>query len=220
MKVAYPQGHKLKKSYIDKIIEAREKGDFIYIGTLINEARKNGTKLNQLAIALDVSIPALSHLSVIASRSTKEMRRWASQNKIGIKALREIVRMPEKYRLEIAERFVNGEVTTWIVDELKHRLNELDKQNRIIDMDKEISEILRLKMERKSRNDKQPKKAITFVQVPKKPYTISDIQKTIDILTTNITDMPFELSEWQKKGLIPRIRILKRLINDLSNRIE
>ena len=209
--------------YLDRIMESQKKGDFIHTGNLINEARENGVKLNQLAVSLDVSVPALSHLSVVASRSTKEMQRWASQNKLGLKALREIVRMPEKYRNEVAERFVRGEVTTWVIDDLKHIINNAHKAGEEINIRDIIREIVskRTGIESKSvKPEKKVRRHFRVVASPTYEYNISDIRDAMQRLMELLVGVPPDLSEWERVGLKTSTRPLKRMLNDLSNKIE
>lgn len=206
--------------YLDRIMESQKKGNFIHTGNLINEARENGVKLNQLAVSLDVSVPALSHLSVVASRSTKEMQRWASQNKLGLKALREIVRMPEKYRNEVAERFVRGEVTTWVIDDLKHRINNAHKTNQQINIKEIIREIVTTRTASESKPVKRTRRQIRLIDIPVYEYNISDINDAMRKLMALLVGVPPELSEWEMMGLKAYSRPLKRMLNDLSNKIE
>lgn len=201
-------------------MESQKKGNFIHTGNLINEARENGVKLNQLAVSLDVSVPALSHLSVVASRSTKEMQRWASQNKLGLKALREIVRMPEKYRNEVAERFVRGEVTTWVIDDLKHRINNAHKTNQQINIKEIIREIVTTRTASESKPVKRTRRQIRLIDIPVYEYNISDINDAMRKLMALLVGVPPELSEWEMMGLKAYSRPLKRMLNDLSNKIE
>jgi len=202
------------EEYMRKILDARKRGNFIYAGQVINEARNKGMKLNHLAVMTEISTPTLSNWSMINKRATHEMKVWAAEGKIGIKALREIVRLPKQYQIPLAEKIISKEITTNIIDRLVQRLKLPG-----INITDEIKVILATKDNRKM-NKAKHKKSIPDKGILEYKYTRQDVVSRIDYLVESMASFDSRhLGQWEKIELRSKIKILLRMANTISEKI-
>jgi post-segregation antitoxin (ccd killing protein) len=200
--------------YTDKILDARNKGNFIYAGKIINDARKTGVKLSQLAVITEISTPTLSNWSMINKKATPEMKRWASEGKLGVKALREIVRLPKQYQIPLAEKIIKKEVTINILDELVQHLKTTG-----ININVEIQK-LHLDRDAFKKGKLRPQAPVNYLPQYNK-YRSKDIADKVNELAEMISSFDSRnLADWEKLGLRPKIKVLSKLLIMLNDNIN
>ena len=201
------------EEYMFKILDARKHGNFIYAGQVINEARNEGMKLNHLAVITEISTPTLSNWSMINKKATPEMKRWASEGKLGVKALREIVRLPKQYQIPLAEKIINKEVTINIIDDLVQRLKISG-----ININSEIKKLL---VKKASLQKKKNKSARPLKYQHEFKYRSKDVSEKINQLVEMLGSFDSRnLAEWEKLGLRPKIKILSKILIMVTDNIN
>ena len=206
--------------YAHRILSARKKNNFIFAGDIINEAKRNGVRLTHLSILTDIAISTLSNMSVISKRSTVEMKRWASQGKLGFKALREIVRMPDEYQGEVAEKLVKGEFTTLVIDQLRQRLIKNHKEKKNIDLTVMAEEIrAEIKADPASRYTALKQAPERRISAPDVAYTVGQVRETMQALSIQMASMRSgNLAQWEKAGITVSLRVLEQSLENLRKR--
>ena len=187
-------------------------GNFIKTGRLINKARFQKFKISQISEYTDLSIPTISNLSTVSKRLTPKMIRYVEQKKISFKALRDIVRIPELFREMVVDEVVERNLNTRTISELKKRIVTDMEQRKPIEL-KELIDSLNdgyVKPIKAKHNTLDPDRYIQCKPV--------DVIKTMGLLCEQLGSMDRNnLAEWQRLGLIAKIRNLERQLNYLSN---
>ena len=208
------------EEYATNILTAKSANDFILAGDIINDAKAKGMKLNHLSILTDLSVATLSNLSIIAKRSTQKMKKLVDNNKLNFKALREIVRMPDEYRDEVARLIANGKFSTVFIDEVRQELNKIKKSGiNGVEVHKLVGDIKKSKRGTLAHNryhtlhSREPQESAFM---PKYTYkhvkeAMSDLSHKIAYMNT--TDLVF----WQKSGVITELRVLQKCLVYLEN---
>jgi post-segregation antitoxin (ccd killing protein) len=202
------------EGYTLKILDARKQGNFIYAGKIINDARRTGVKLSQLAVITEISTPTLSNWSMINKKATPEMKRWASEGKLGVKALREIVRLPKQYQIPLAEKIIKKEVTINILDDLVQHLKTAG-----ININAEIKK-LHLDRDAFKKGKIRPQAPVNYLPQYNK-YRSKDVADKVNELSEMLGSFDSRnLADWEKLGLRPKIKVLSKLLIMVNDNIN
>ena len=194
-----------------QIRDTHASGNFIKTGRLINKARFQKFKINQISEHTELSIPTISNLSTISKRLTPKMIRYVEQNKLSFKALRDIVRIPEVFREMVVDEVVSRNLNAKMISDVKKKIVWSMEQRKPIEL-KELIDTLNDGYIEPTQNKNNTLAQDRYVQC-----NAIDVIKTIKLLCEQLSSMDrSNLPEWQRLGLIAKKRDLERHLNYLS----